>query len=69
MNFTHNGGNIVSLGLGGNKFFQSSFVSGGTLLENKFARFARNILSFHGNLPLKSTMLHFVTLILLYIAL
>ena len=28
-----------------------------------------NILSFHGNFPLKSTMMHFVTLTLLYIAL
>ena len=37
--------------------------------EKNFARFARNVLSFHGNLHLKSTMMHFVTLILLYIAL
>ena len=65
------GDNIVSLGLGGgNKFFQSNFVSGGGhYFEKFFARFARSVLSFHGNLHLKSTMMHFVTLILLYIAL
>ena len=38
MDISHNGGdNIVSLGLGGNKSYQSNFLSWeGTLFRNKF---------------------------------
>ena len=55
---------------GGTNFSRAVLlVGGGHYFEKNFARFVRNVLSFHGNLHLKSTMMHFVTLILLYIAL
>ena len=50
MNFSHFGGrgdNIVSLGLGGNKFCQSNFLSwGDTVLKKKIAMHARFISDF-----------------------
>ena len=65
MNFTHNGwGQHCFTWFGGvTNFSQAVLLVGGRHYFVKiFGRFARNILCFHGNLPLKSTMLHFVTL-------